>query len=236
MGRLSTAGRDFASRKISFVSFLHCLRGLGAQQAGNETGAPYELAERWATKMSNNLMTRRTLLRAFAATTVAAAPVMANATGFLRGAGDIRRIRMYNGRAGESLDMIYWIEGDYIRPALDEINYFFRDWRDNTQHSIDSRTIDILTASHRLMETDEPYTLLSGYRSPATNALLRSRSSGVARNSRHLVGEAADVQLQSRSVGQMFQAARACNAGGVGRYSRSNFVHMDCGPVRSWGG
>ncbi len=186
--------------------------------------------------MSNNLMTRRTLLRAFAATTVAAAPVMANATGFLRGAGDIRRIRMYNGRAGESLDMIYWIEGDYIRPALEEINYFFRDWRDNSVHRIDQRTIDILTASHRLMETDEPYTLLSGYRSPATNAMLRSRSSGVARNSRHLRGEAADVQLQSRSVRQMYQAARACNAGGVGRYSRSNFVHMDCGPVRSWGG
>ena len=186
--------------------------------------------------MSNNLMTRRTLLRAFAATTVAAAPVMANATGFLRGAGDIRRIRMYNGRAGESLDMIYWIEGDYIRPALEEINYFFRDWRDNSVHRIDQRTIDILTASHRLMETDEPYTLLSGYRSPATNAMLRSRSSGVARNSRHLRGEAADVQLQSRSVSQMYSAARACNAGGVGRYSRSNFVHMDCGPVRSWGG
>ncbi len=186
--------------------------------------------------MSNNLMTRRTLLRAFAATTVAAAPVMANATGFLRGAGDIRRIRMYNGRAGESLDMIYWIEGDYIRPALEEINYFFRDWRDNSVHRIDQRTIDILTASHRLMETDEPYTLLSGYRSPATNAMLRRRSSGVARNSRHLRGEAADVQLQSRSVRQMYQAARACNAGGVGRYSRSNFVHMDCGPVRSWGG
>jgi uncharacterized protein YcbK (DUF882 family) len=186
--------------------------------------------------MPNNIMTRRTLLRAFAATTVAAAPVMANATGFLRGAGDIRRIRMYNGRAGESLDMIYWIEGEYVRPALEEINYFFRDWRDNTVHAIDARTIDILTASHRLMETDEPYTLLSGYRSPATNAMLRRRSSGVARNSRHLVGEAADVQLQSRSVGQMYQAARACNAGGVGRYSRSNFVHMDCGPVRSWGG
>jgi uncharacterized protein YcbK (DUF882 family) len=186
--------------------------------------------------MSNTNMTRRALLRAFAATTVAAAPVMANATGFLRGAGDIRRLRMYNGRAGESLDMIYWIEGEYIRPALEEINYFFRDWRDNTLHRIDQRTIDILTASHRLMETDEPFTLLSGYRSPSTNAMLRSRSSGVARNSRHLRGEAADVQLQSRSVGQMYQAARACNAGGVGRYSRSNFIHVDCGPVRSWGG
>ena len=185
--------------------------------------------------MANTTMTRRGLLGAFAATSLVAAPIMANATGFLRGAGDIRRLRMYNGRAGESLDMIYWVNGDYVRPALEEIHYFFRDWRDNTVHPIDQRTIDILTAAHRLMETDEPYTLLSGYRSPATNAMLRSRSSGVARNSRHLRGQAADVQMQSRSVRQMYKAARACAAGGVGRYSRSNFVHMDCGPVRSWG-
>jgi uncharacterized protein YcbK (DUF882 family) len=186
--------------------------------------------------MSDNTISRRGLLTAFAATTVVAAPTMANAFGLLRGAGDIRRIRMYNGRAGESLNMIYWIEGEYIAPAIEEINYFFRDWRDNTVHDIDLRTVDILTAAHRLMETDEPYTLLSGYRSPNTNAMLRRRGSGVARNSLHLRGQAADVQMQSRSVSQMYQAARACRAGGVGRYSRSNFVHMDCGPVRTWGG
>lgn len=161
---------------------------------------------------------------------------MANATGFLRGAGDVRRIKMYNGRAGESIDMIYWIEGDYIRPALEEVSYFMRDWRTDQVHDIDIRTIDILTAAHNLLETSEPYTLLSGYRSPETNAMLRRRSSGVARNSRHMVGEAADVRVNSRSTSQIFNAARACNAGGVGRYSRSNFVHMDCGPVRTWGG
>ena len=181
-------------------------------------------------------LTRRSLIRAFAATTIAAAPVMANATGLLRGAGDVRRLRMYNGRAGESLNMIYWIEGDYIAPALDEVNYFMRDWRTDGVIDINIGTIDIMSAAHNLMDTTEPYTLLSGYRSPETNAMLRSRSSGVARNSRHMVGEAADLQLQSRSVSQIFNAALACNAGGVGRYSRSNFVHMDCGPVRSWGG
>jgi uncharacterized protein YcbK (DUF882 family) len=185
--------------------------------------------------MTSSLTTRRALLRAFAATAVTAAPVMANATGFLRGAGDIRRLRMYNGRAGESLDMIYWIEGEYIRPALEEINHFMRDWRNNQVHTIDARTIDIMAAAHNLLETNEPYTLLSGYRSPETNAMLRARSSGVARNSRHMRGEAADLRVNSRSVSQIYQAARACNAGGVGRYSRSNFVHMDCGPVRSWG-
>ncbi|GAA5069263.1 DUF882 domain-containing protein [Roseibacterium beibuensis] len=185
--------------------------------------------------MTDMTFSRRAVLRAFAASTVAAAPVMANATGFLRGAGDIRRIRMYNGRAGESLNMIYWIEGEYVAPALEEINYFMRDWRNDQVHTIDARTIDILAAAHSLMDTSEPYTLLSGYRSPETNAMLRRRSSGVARNSLHIQGQAADIQLQSRSVGQIYQAGRACNAGGVGRYSGSNFVHMDCGPVRSWG-
>lgn len=161
---------------------------------------------------------------------------MANATGFLRGAGDVRRLRMYNGRAGETLDMIYWIEGEYIQPALDEINFFMRDWRNDEVHRIDTRAVDIMTAAHNLLETSEPYTLLSGYRSPQTNAMLRSRSRGVARNSLHMQGEAADLRINSRSVVQIYEAARACNAGGVGRYSRSNFVHMDCGPVRTWRG
>ena len=66
--------------------------------------------------------------------------------------------------------------------------------------------------------------------------MLRNRSSGVARNSLHMKGQAADLRLKSRSVSQMARAAAACNAGGVGKYSRSNFVHMDCGPVRTWGG
>ncbi len=186
--------------------------------------------------MTQSLLTRRSLLGAFAATAAVAAPVMANATGFLRGAGDIRRIRMVNGRAGESLDMIYWIEGEYISPALEEITYFMRDWRNDSLHDIDPRTIDIMTAAHNLLDTSEPYTLLSGYRSPETNAMLRARSSGVARNSLHMQGEAADLRINSRSVNQIAGAAAACSAGGVGRYSGSNFVHMDCGPVRSWGG
>ncbi len=179
--------------------------------------------------------TRRALLGAFAATAVAAAPTYSNAAGFLRGAGDVRRIRMYSGRTGERVDMIYWIEGDYLADAIKEINYFMRDWRNNQVKSIDIRTIDIMAASHNLLDVSEPYMLISGYRSPETNAMLRARSSGVAKNSRHLVGQAADLRLASRSVSQMYRAAKACNAGGVGRYTRSNFVHMDCGPVRSWG-
>jgi uncharacterized protein YcbK (DUF882 family) len=167
---------------------------------------------------------------------VVAAPTFSKANGILRGAGDIRRIRMYSGRTGEQIDTIYWIEGEYIKEVMKEINHFMRDWRTGDTIKIDMRTVDILAAAHRLMDVSEPYMLLSGYRSPATNAMLRSQSRGVARNSLHMRGQAADLRLKSRSVSQMARAAEACASGGVGRYSRSNFVHMDCGDVRHWGG
>lgn len=184
---------------------------------------------------SSTGMSRRALLSAFAATAVAAAPTFANAAGFLRGGGDIRRVRMYSGRTGERIDMIYWIEGEYVREAVKEINHFMRDWRTDGIKSMDLRTIDIMSAAHNLMDASEPYMLLSGYRSPQTNAMLRSRSRGVAKNSLHVKGQAADLRLSSRSVSQIARAAQACKGGGVGKYSRSNFVHMDCGVVRTWG-
>jgi len=180
-------------------------------------------------------VSRRSLLRVFAAATVAAAPTYAKAFGLMRGAGDIRRIKMYSGRSGEAVDIIYWVDGDYIPEAFDEISYFMRDWRTGTVKSIDPRTIDIATAAHHLLDTSESYTLLSGYRTPETNRLLRSHSSLVARNSLHMKGEAADLRLSTRSVSQISSAAMSCHAGGVGKYTRSNFVHMDCGDVRTWG-
>ncbi len=186
-------------------------------------------------ELTNTGMTRRALLRVFAATAVTAAPTFANAAGFLRGAGDVRRIAMYSGRTGESINTIYWIEGEYIKEALKEINHFMRDWRINKGITMDTRTIDITAAAHSLLDVNEPYMMLSGYRSPQTNAMLRRRSRGVAKNSLHVKGQANDLRLKNRSVNQIFRAAKACNAGGVGKYTGSNFVHMDCGQVRSWG-
>lgn len=180
-------------------------------------------------------MSRRALLGAFAATAISAAPTFSKAAGFLRGAGDIRRLRMYSGRTGEHLDMIYWIDGEYIQDALEEINYFMRDVRANKATRMDTRTLDIIAAVHNLLDVNEPYLLLSGYRTPQTNAMLRRRSRRVAKNSLHVKGQANDVRLATRSVNQIARAAISCRAGGVGRYSRSNFVHMDCGQVRTWG-
>jgi uncharacterized protein YcbK (DUF882 family) len=143
---------------------------------------------------------------------------------------------MYSGRTGERIDMIYWIDGKYIKDALKEVNHFMRDWRRDEVKAIDTRTIDIMAASLNLLESSEPYLLLSGYRSPSTNSALRSRSRGVAKNSLHMRGQAADLRLTSRSVSQLAKAAQSCRAGGVGRYYGSNFVHMDCGEVRTWRG
>jgi uncharacterized protein YcbK (DUF882 family) len=184
---------------------------------------------------SSGGLSRRSLLGAFAATAIVAAPTYTKAAGFLRGGGDIRRIRMFSGRTGERIDMIYWIEGKYIKDALREVNYFMRDWRQDSATNMDTRTIDIMAAAHNLLDAQEPYMLLSGYRTPQTNAMLRSRSGGVAKKSLHMKGQAADLRMQGRSVSQIARAAQACAAGGVGRYSKSNFVHMDCGVVRSWG-
>jgi len=158
-------------------------------------------------------ISRRGLLGAFAATAVTAAPTYSNAAGFLRGGGDIRRLKMYSGRTGENIDTIYWIEGQYVGEAMNEVNRFFRDWRNGVVHGIDTRTIDIVAATQNLLDSDQPYTLISGYRSPQTNAMLRSNSSGVARNSLHLQGRAADLRMQGRSVNQMARAAAACRAG-----------------------
>lgn len=187
------------------------------------------------TQAGTSGVTRRGLLGVFAATMVTAAPIFHAAPAYARNSGDIRRIRMYSGRTGERIDTIYWIEGEYIDEAVREISVFMRDFRTDDVIGIDRRTIDIMTAAHRLLDTESPYMMLSGYRSPQTNAMLRSRSSGVARNSLHMRGQAADLRLEGRSVGQIASAAAACRAGGVGRYSGSNFVHMDCGDVRTWG-
>jgi len=188
------------------------------------------------TQTSTAGVSRRGILGVFAALTVTAAPTFSNAAGLLRGAGDVRKLKMYNGRTGESLETVYWIDGEYIGEAVREVSLFMRDWRNGEAVAIDTRTIDIMAASHRLLDVSAPYMLLSGYRSPATNSMLSRTTSGVASNSLHMRGQAADLRVEGRSVSQIAGAATSCQAGGVGRYPRSNFVHMDCGAVRYWAG
>ena len=178
---------------------------------------------------------RRSILLAFGATLISAAPIYSKSFGFLRGAGDARRIKMYSKITGERINVYYSINGQYITEAINEISYFMRDTRENKVKKIDTRTIDIISATYNMMDTSESYILNSGYRTKKTNEKLRRRSKLVARSSLHVTGQAADISLKSRSVKQISRAAASCAAGGVGRYTRDNFVHIDCGRKRIWG-
>ena len=179
---------------------------------------------------------RRSVLQYFlaGAFAVAAAPAFPNAASYLKGAGNIRRLKMYCGHTGESLNTIYWIDGEYVREAMNEIDYLMRDWRQDRRISMAQQNIDNLSAISAILETDEPFKLLSGYRTKRTNDYLRRSSGSVARNSLHIKGKAADVRLKNRSSRQIATAAATCASGGVGQYRRENFVHIDCGQVRTW--
>lgn len=181
-------------------------------------------------------MSRRHFMGGAIAASVGGIAFSSSVFGITRGVGDIRRVRMVCVRTGEAVDMIYWIDGEYISGALHEINHFMRDWRLDVTKEIDVRTIDIIAATQKLLDTTEAFQLMSGYRTVKTNDMLRKNSRGVARNSLHIQGKAADLRLYSRSTRQVANAARTLRAGGVGRYANSGFVHLDCGVVRLWRG
>ena len=166
---------------------------------------------------------------------MAAVPAFASAPALLKGAGDFRSLSLINNRTGEWLNTVYWAEGEYIPEALEEVNHIMRDWREDLAYRMDPHALDILSATQRLLECDEPFQVVSGYRTPKTNAMLRRRSRGVAKNSYHMKGMAVDIALRTRSVRQISRAGLSLGAGGVGRYSRSPFVHLDSAPVRRWG-
>lgn len=181
-------------------------------------------------------LTRRACLVGLSAGACAVAqPAFATTPAILTGSGTYRSVNLVNNRTQDWINTVYWVEGEYIPEALDSIAHIMRDWRAEETHSIDTRTIDIISAAHRLLECSEPFELVSGYRSAATNAKLRRRNRGVARKSYHVLGMAADLALKTRSVRHIARAGKALGAGGVGTYSRSKFVHLDSGPVRDWG-
>jgi uncharacterized protein YcbK (DUF882 family) len=183
-----------------------------------------------------NAVTRRALLGGLTTmTAMAAVPAFASAPALLKGAGDFRSVSLVNNKTGDWVDTVYWVEGEYIPDALDAINYLMRDWRENLVHAIDPRTIDIMAATQHLLDSTEPFEVVSGFRSAKTNAMLRRRSRGVAKKSYHIKGMAVDITMKTRSVRQVSRAGQSLGAGGVGRYSRSHFVHLDSGPVRKWG-
>jgi len=145
-----------------------------------------------------------------------------------------KTLSFYNTRTGEAWNRVYCCEGDYVPEALDEINYLFRDHRTNEVKVIDPRLLDLLYSLNEKLESRGPFQVVSAYRSPKTNAILRRRSRRIARNSLHMEGMAVDIRLPDRNMRQLAKAAISLQSGGVGYYPRRQFVHVDTGKVRRW--
>ena len=149
--------------------------------------------------------------------------------------GATRSLAMYNPHTGESLNSVYCENGYYVPGALHEINFFFRDFRANLVKQIDPRLLDLLHTIHQESDCGKPFNLVSGYRSPQTNAMLAAQYEGVARHSMHIEGKAADINLPGRQLSILQRIALALRFGGVGYYPQSGFVHVDTGRIRHWG-
>lgn len=124
--------------------------------------------------------------------------------------------------------------GEYVPDALTEINSFLSDFRTGDITEIDPELLDLIFDIRQELDSTGAYEVISAYRSPKTNDMLRGRSSGVAKNSQHLLGKAIDVRLADVKLADLRDKAIAMQRGGVGYYASSNFVHIDTGRVRRW--
>lgn len=145
-----------------------------------------------------------------------------------------KSLSLYNVHTGERLKTVYWSEGLFHLEALTDINQILRDFRTGDVKPIDTVLLDLLHSLHRLVGSGDILHVVSGYRSPETNASLRENDSGVASKSLHLKGKAVDFSIPGCSLKTVYKAARRLQAGGVGNYPTLGFVHVDVGRVRYW--
>ena len=179
------------------------------------------------------VLTRRNFLGSMLGATVTLATPGAFASVVSYPARD-RELSLYNTHTGEKLSATYWSGGRYLDDGLEEINWLLRDHRAGTASTIDPKLLDLLHQLQANVEHHGEFHVISGYRSPATNKMLSSKSSGVAKRSYHMKGMAIDVRLPGYDTAQLRKAAVAMKGGGVGYYSSSDFVHLDTGRVRYW--
>ncbi len=144
-----------------------------------------------------------------------------------------RYLDLYAVNTGERERIAYWIDGEYLKDALDRINYLLRDYRSGDVASIDPNLLDLVYITTRLCEKDKVL-VISGYRSFVTNYIMHQRKKGVAEHSYHTKGKAVDIRIEGVPLKTLRDVAVALRAGGVGYYPKSGFVHMDTGPVRHW--
>lgn len=149
---------------------------------------------------------------------------------------DSRRIALTNLHSGERLEAEYFRDGEYVAGALSEVERVLRDSRTGERHAIDPKLLDYLVAVAADLDKEADFSVISGYRSPATNQRLRERGDGVAQHSLHIQGRAIDLRIPRVNCADLATRALALQRGGVGYYRASDFVHLDTGPARSWRG
>ena len=145
-----------------------------------------------------------------------------------------RRLSFYNVHTDERLEVCYYNQGRYQPGALRKINYIFRDHYSGEIKSIHKDLIDFLYTISKAIGHSVPFHIISGYRSPKTNAMLRRKTRAVAKNSLHMKGKAADIRVPDYDTRRLRQICMKMHAGGVGYYPESDFVHVDTGNVRCW--
>lgn len=148
--------------------------------------------------------------------------------------GETRSLSFYHTHTRESLTVTFRRNGQYDSGALQQINWFLRDWRVEKPAQMDPRLFDILWEVYRESGSSQPINIISAYRSPETNGALRRRSSGVAEHSQHMLGKAMDIRLPDVDTARLRAIAMKMQYGGVGYYASSAFVHVDTGNVRAW--
>ena len=148
-----------------------------------------------------------------------------------------RELSFVHTHTGERLSTAYVTGGEYVGPALKDINVLLRDFRANKVKPIDPGLLDLLFQLNDELGTDQPFHVISGYRTPETNNMLHERggaASGVATHSLHMDGKAIDIRVPGIKLEHLRDKAKALKIGGVGYYPGSNFVHVDTGRVRYW--
>jgi uncharacterized protein YcbK (DUF882 family) len=153
-----------------------------------------------------------------------------------RGVATAKRISLLNLHTDEHIEIEYFRDGAYVPEAMSAIEVLLRDFRNGERHPMDPHLMDYLVEVARTLGVDPAFSVISGYRSPQTNANLREHSTGVAQHSLHMEGRAIDVRMKGVDCATLAAHAIDMKRGGVGYYRASGFVHMDTGPFRTWKG
>ncbi len=176
---------------------------------------------------------RRVLAFGFGAAALAVASPLKGALAALP-QGGLRTLGLVSTHTSEKITATYWRDGVYDQGALKDISYVLRDFRTGEAAAMEPQLLDLLVELHRRTGSRKAFQVISGYRSPKTNAMLASASGGVAKRSLHMEAKAIDIRLHDVALSDLRETAIGMKAGGVGYYKKSDFVHVDTGRVRQW--